>query len=322
MIKVWLLMCVIVLLAACSNSTDYTKIPQKPIQKPNETIVRKTLDFEIVDTGSSILSGTASVNSTTKNYIEEKLELTEIDFNGSSLYVADFRNALLFEHDRAIVHRSDLASLSSLAKIYNDGVLGKFLYVIGHTDSDGSAIYNYSLSARRARSVASILLRHDLEASKVNIVPAGEHLPKASNRTSRGKQINRRVEIISADSKALIQSYIRQLECPPNEACNRKLLNVFEIRRQNNEAILSLNSERQFAINSPELNDLPGLNSALKQNPGAVDSRLLAVSDERGLLKLGVVRSVYAIPVDIRKSIELPKDKRKMLVVPNNKIIN
>ncbi|NDV98456.1 OmpA family protein [Salipiger sp. PrR002] len=68
--------------------------------------------------------------------------------------------------------------------------------VIGHTDSDGAAAYNQSLSQRRAAAVASLLMQQGVPSYRVQSIGRGEDQPIASNLTPEGKQQNRRVEIV------------------------------------------------------------------------------------------------------------------------------
>jgi outer membrane protein OmpA-like peptidoglycan-associated protein len=68
--------------------------------------------------------------------------------------------------------------------------------VVGHTDSDGAAAYNQSLSQRRAQAVASVLMQEGVPSYRVQSIGRGEDQPIASNLTSEGKQQNRRVEIV------------------------------------------------------------------------------------------------------------------------------
>jgi outer membrane protein OmpA-like peptidoglycan-associated protein len=64
----------------------------------------------------------------------------------------------------------------------------------GHTDSDGGEASNQKLSERRAGSVRSHLIKLGVNAVRMEAVGFGELRPMASNRTSSGKAINRRVE--------------------------------------------------------------------------------------------------------------------------------
>ncbi len=71
---------------------------------------------------------------------------------------------------------------------------GATAYIIeGHTDSRASDEYNLALSDRRARAVAQVARQAGVRVAGVR--GYGERVPKASNRTSRGKAANRRVEI-------------------------------------------------------------------------------------------------------------------------------
>ena len=69
------------------------------------------------------------------------------------------------------------------------------VHVIGHTDSTGSDSYNQGLSERRASSVKTYLASHGVNGERVLTVGKGESEPVASNATSDGRQMNRRVEI-------------------------------------------------------------------------------------------------------------------------------
>lgn len=65
--------------------------------------------------------------------------------------------------------------------------------VAGHTDSDGAADYNESLSARRAQTVHDYLASHGVRVDRMTVRGYGEAQPIADNSTSAGKAQNRRV---------------------------------------------------------------------------------------------------------------------------------
>jgi len=65
----------------------------------------------------------------------------------------------------------------------------------GHTDSIGTELYNLGLGQRRAEVVKGYLvLRHQVEATRMTAVSYGESRPIADNRTAEGRALNRRVE--------------------------------------------------------------------------------------------------------------------------------
>lgn len=78
-------------------------------------------------------------------------------------------------------------------------VLYKFtdtnLVVTGHTDSTGAKDYNYSLSNRRATSVANYLATRGVTQSRLISQGMGPDQPIASNDSEAGRAQNRRVEL-------------------------------------------------------------------------------------------------------------------------------
>jgi len=66
--------------------------------------------------------------------------------------------------------------------------------VNGYTDSKGSAAYNKNLSKRRADAVLAAL-KQRLAALKGSVRANGERHPVATNKTAKGRALNRRVTI-------------------------------------------------------------------------------------------------------------------------------
>lgn len=67
--------------------------------------------------------------------------------------------------------------------------------VVGHTDSTGSDTINKPLSERRASSVGSYLKSRGVVTQRIATFGVGSDYPIASNNTSNGRALNRRVEI-------------------------------------------------------------------------------------------------------------------------------
>ena len=67
--------------------------------------------------------------------------------------------------------------------------------VAGHTDSDGSAALNESLSERRAITVRDYLIDRGVNHGNLTVKGYGESAPIADNTTREGKARNRRVEL-------------------------------------------------------------------------------------------------------------------------------
>jgi outer membrane protein OmpA-like peptidoglycan-associated protein len=88
--------------------------------------------------------------------------------------------------------REKLAKLSGIVLAYP----GLKLAVEGHTDSVGSDAYNQRLSEQRATSVEKYLIQQGLSADALSAQGFGKSDPIADNSTAKGRQQNRRVEIV------------------------------------------------------------------------------------------------------------------------------
>lgn len=74
----------------------------------------------------------------------------------------------------------------------------------GYTDSVGSTASNIELSARRARTVMAALMGQGVLANQLSVRAMGESNPAASNDTSAGRQMNRRVEIVFTPTNVVV----------------------------------------------------------------------------------------------------------------------
>jgi outer membrane protein OmpA-like peptidoglycan-associated protein len=73
---------------------------------------------------------------------------------------------------------------------------GYIITVEGATDSVGDKDYNYSLSQRRADAVIQYLASaHNVPAHKIYLIGLGEDKPVDSNKNSKGRAMNRRVDV-------------------------------------------------------------------------------------------------------------------------------
>lgn len=87
------------------------------------------------------------------------------------------------------------ASYEPLDRVVNAMKNSRYtLKVSGYADSTGTEEYNKDLSERRARTVRKYLVDKGVEPNRVVLAAYGEKMPKAPNRTRKGRAINRRVE--------------------------------------------------------------------------------------------------------------------------------
>jgi outer membrane protein OmpA-like peptidoglycan-associated protein len=86
---------------------------------------------------------------------------------------------------------STLKSVSLVVKEYKK----TNIVISGYTDSVGTEARNLTLSQDRAESVANYLSSEGVARSRLRTIGYGESSPIASNKTTTGRSLNRRVEI-------------------------------------------------------------------------------------------------------------------------------
>ena len=110
----------------------------------------------------------------------------------------EFKTLLLkekihFEYDKATIKKSSYGLLDQLIDIANQ-CPDSNIEIEGHTDSDGSKQYNQKLSFKRANAVRIYLIKNNIQDSRLKAIGYGEVNPVATNKTSHGKEQNRRIE--------------------------------------------------------------------------------------------------------------------------------
>jgi outer membrane protein OmpA-like peptidoglycan-associated protein len=73
---------------------------------------------------------------------------------------------------------------------------GLNLQVEGYTDSTGSAEFNQKLSEQRANAVRDFLMQQGVNTQNMTALGYGYNYPVAPNDTAKGRQLNRRVELV------------------------------------------------------------------------------------------------------------------------------
>ena len=104
------------------------------------------------------------------------------------------RFILYFEHDSVDLTRESQALLQEVVKTIRDRAPVD-VSVVGHTDTVGKKEYNYTLSLKRARAVASILLGKGVDPSVLDITSHGKDNPLVPTGDQVPEPRNRRVEI-------------------------------------------------------------------------------------------------------------------------------
>ncbi len=109
-------------------------------------------------------------------------------------------NTILFAPGKAFLRKTTSVELDHIRSVLRKKYAGKQISVVGHTDSDpikkSKWKDNWELSAQRALSVLRYLIKRGTPPDRMRAVGRGESQPIASNATARGKEKNRRVEIV------------------------------------------------------------------------------------------------------------------------------
>ena len=149
---------------------------------------------------------TTNANSTAVVFNEEerireaneraKLALQKVYPNGTPQQVFDALNLSIvnFAKDSAEIPESDKPLLQQAAEMLKKAPATTHVEIDGHTDNDGDAAHNQTLSEKRAASVRDELARLGAPAGIFTIKGYGETQPKATNDTPEGRFQNRRIE--------------------------------------------------------------------------------------------------------------------------------
>lgn len=127
---------------------------------------------------------------------------TSIDNRG---LVISLNNAVLFDSGSAQIKGENVDTLIKIAEIVNR--LDNYIRIEGHTDNvpmNNTSVYpsNWELSTARASSVVRLFIDEcKVSPEKVVAVGYGEYKPIANNTTAKGREKNRRIDIIVLSEK-------------------------------------------------------------------------------------------------------------------------
>ena len=127
--------------------------------------------------------------------LRRQLDSDVIITNTGDRLIVTLPQDILFATDSASLRPDLTGDLVAVARSLNE-YPATTVQVVGHTDNTGAAAYNQQLSARRANTVASVLIQNGVSAGRVQSFGRGEDQPRASNLTPEGRAQNRRGEIV------------------------------------------------------------------------------------------------------------------------------
>lgn len=120
---------------------------------------------------------------------------TSVERVGEDTLLVHFDSDILFDVNSAVIDSGGRGTLEEVAAVLSE--YPKTAVVVqGHTDSTGSEEHNQTLSERRATSVKNYLASRGVDDDRMAALGFGEGSPVASNDSERGRQENRRVDIL------------------------------------------------------------------------------------------------------------------------------
>jgi OOP family OmpA-OmpF porin len=128
--------------------------------------------------------------------MEQKVEVSAtemLDALNKNGFVA--LHGILFDTGKDVIKPESEPLLAEVVKLLSTNANLK-LSVEGHTDSEGNAKSNQTLSQKRAESVRKYLVGKGVDGKRLSAKGWGDTKPVADNRTAEGREQNRRVELV------------------------------------------------------------------------------------------------------------------------------
>lgn len=109
-----------------------------------------------------------------------------------------------FETNKFVIKPFSFKILNTIADALN--LNPEYLIEVqGHTDNVGKPEANLTLSDKRAKAVMDYLISKGVNATRLTSHGYGDTVPVASNKTSKGRALNRRVQFVVSFEKVTIQ---------------------------------------------------------------------------------------------------------------------
>jgi len=194
--------------AGLSFPFNYVKPPKKkpvplPVQKyvapppPPAPIIKETSKIIYVNNSNNECSIKISLPDLDRDGIEDSVDqcpATPCNFTVDNYGCpVKARLEIHFETSSANIRDYSMTKIQNFADFLIQHP-GSMVKIVGHTDSRGTNVANYTLSYRRAKAVLEELIRLGVSPSRLTSVGKGESMAIASNKTASGRAKNRRIE--------------------------------------------------------------------------------------------------------------------------------
>lgn len=214
------LMCAIILLPGCGNSSNSAKGTLigsgagAALGAGLGLLIGKDAKGAAIGAavGTALGAGTGAIIGKQMDKKAEELAALENaqvetveDSNGLKAIKVTFASGILFPTNGIKLSNASKKELKEFANQMSD-MKETDISIFGHTDNTGSAAVNERISAQRAAAVASYLQSCGIATNRLSQEGKSYNEPVASNDTAEGRAQNRRVEIFISANENMIKA--------------------------------------------------------------------------------------------------------------------
>lgn len=167
---------------------DYvaTKVIYHPTIIPEEKTPQDSLSEkeEVILTNNKI-NEPDSVNKEINEKSDKEEYWTETD--------VEKLNSIKFEFDSTVFNYVFEEKLNKVVRLMKTNPV-VYVEIQGYTDNIGDPEYNKALSLKRAVTAKRLLIKKGVSENRINVVGYGSSNPVATNKTEKGRLLNRRIE--------------------------------------------------------------------------------------------------------------------------------
>lgn len=157
----------------------------------------------VVGGGAGILIGNKMDKQAQK--IEEEIPGAQVERVDDGIVVTfDEGSGVYFDTEKYNINTVSQTTLNKLISVFKEYPDTNIL-VVGHTDSQGSAAYNMTLSKNRAYAVTNNLVENGISQGRLTTNWFGETQPIHDNATAEGRAKNRRVNVAILPNEKMIE---------------------------------------------------------------------------------------------------------------------
>lgn len=177
---------------------------------------RRPMDVEKIEVLSEEIQDLQRARDVLRQRLERELRDQEVRLQMAEKgLVITFVAEVLFDSGKAEIRDESKPILDKVARVLREEVSENEVGVEGHTDNvpikHSPWSSNWELSAQRALSVLYYLESEGIQPRRLSAIGYGPHRPVASNDTERGRQLNRRVEIV------VLPNMVKEVDTKPRK---------------------------------------------------------------------------------------------------------